>query len=115
MTNPLSCTSYHVNAEAFSSIGERPSGVDWHCAGIPRMLIDIRHEASHNELPALPLLRTAAKQALAWLQASYWQLQIGHLLKGRQQTAEYLEVVSAQSHDIALKDLPCACKPSPVL
>lgn len=56
------------------------------------MLIDIRHEASHNELPSLPLLKTAARQALAWLQASYWQLQADHLSACRQQTADLLEV-----------------------
>ncbi|KAK9841905.1 hypothetical protein WJX84_000441 [Apatococcus fuscideae] len=60
-------------------------------AGIPRMLIDIRHEASHNELPALPLLRTAASQALAWLQATYWKLQSEHLVACRERTHDLLE------------------------
>eukprot|EP00891_Asterochloris_glomerata_P007432 jgi/Astpho2/7432/fgenesh1_pg.00114_%23_56_t len=46
---------------------------------LPRVLVDVRHEASHNELPALPLLRLAAQQALAWLRAAYWQRQSDHL------------------------------------
>jgi ribosomal biogenesis protein LAS1 len=41
-------------------------------AGLPRLLVDLRHEATHNELPSLQVLRLAARQALAWLQASYW-------------------------------------------
>ncbi|KAF1889243.1 hypothetical protein Lal_00024565 [Lupinus albus] len=35
--------------------------------GIPRMLIDIRHEASHRELPSL--------KALDWLKSYYWEPQ----------------------------------------
>lgn len=31
-------------------------------AGLPRLLVDIRHEAVHNELPSLPLLRMAGQQ-----------------------------------------------------
>lgn len=43
--------------------------------GIPRLLVDIRHEASHNQLPTLPLLRLASKQALDWLKSHYWEPQ----------------------------------------
>lgn len=31
-------------------------------AGLPRLLVDIRHEAVHNELPSLQLLRMASQQ-----------------------------------------------------
>jgi predicted Rdx family selenoprotein len=41
-------------------------------AGLPRAFVDIRHETSHNELPSLPLVRHASKQALEWLQRNYW-------------------------------------------
>ncbi|KAK9842959.1 hypothetical protein WJX74_004892 [Apatococcus lobatus] len=64
-------------------------------AGIPGSLIDIRHEASHNELPALPLLRTAARQALAWLQATYWQLQTEHLAACNERTHDLLQELYA--------------------
>ncbi|KAF5471095.1 hypothetical protein F2P56_011565 [Juglans regia] len=44
--------------------------------GIPRMLIDIRHEGSHRELPALKMVRSASvKQALDWLKSYYWEPQ----------------------------------------
>ncbi len=41
-------------------------------AGLPPMLVDIRHAATHGDSPSLPQLRLAAHQALAWLQTTYW-------------------------------------------
>ncbi|KAI4305905.1 hypothetical protein L6164_029235 [Bauhinia variegata] len=43
--------------------------------GIPRMLIDIRHEGSHRELPALQVVRSASVKALDWLKSYYWEPQ----------------------------------------
>ncbi|KAK9818152.1 hypothetical protein WJX72_007873 [[Myrmecia] bisecta] len=48
-------------------------------AGLPRLLVDVRHDATHSELPTLALLRLAASQALTWLQTAYWQRQADHL------------------------------------
>ena len=44
-------------------------------AGLPRLLVDVRHEATHNELPPLPPLRLAAAAGVAWLGAAYWGAQ----------------------------------------
>lgn len=43
------------------------------------MLVDLRHEATHNELPSLPLLRLAAVQAVDWLAVNYWRAQADQL------------------------------------
>ncbi|CAK9314242.1 unnamed protein product [Citrullus colocynthis] len=43
--------------------------------GLPRVLIDIRHEGSHRELPALQVVRCASTKALHWLKAYYWEPQ----------------------------------------
>ena len=51
----------------------------WPLAGLPRILVDVRHEASHNELPSLALLRMAAASALTWLKESYWKQQSEHV------------------------------------
>ena len=51
----------------------------WPPAGLPRILVDVRHEASHNELPSLALLRMAAASALTWLKKSYWKQQSKHV------------------------------------
>ena len=46
---------------------------------MPRVLVDVRHEAAHNELPSLPVLRLAADHALAWLRHFYWERQADSL------------------------------------
>ncbi len=43
-----------------------------HGAGLPQLLVDVRHAATHGEAPSLQLLRLAARQALDWLRAAYW-------------------------------------------
>ncbi|ERM98114.1 uncharacterized protein LOC18426107 isoform X1 [Amborella trichopoda] len=43
--------------------------------GLPRLLIDIRHECAHRELPSLQLLRHASVKALDWLKSYYWEPQ----------------------------------------
>ncbi|KAJ0985225.1 hypothetical protein J5N97_003581 [Dioscorea zingiberensis] len=43
--------------------------------GFPRVLIDIRHESSHRDLPALQLVRLASIKALDWLKSNYWESQ----------------------------------------
>ncbi|PHU18164.1 hypothetical protein BC332_13859 [Capsicum chinense] len=43
--------------------------------GIPRMLIDVRHEGSHRDLPSLQLVRVASTKALDWLKSYYWEPQ----------------------------------------
>jgi len=40
--------------------------------GIPSWLVDIRHEASHNALPTLPVLRLATTTLLEFLENEYW-------------------------------------------
>ncbi|CAM8933372.1 unnamed protein product [Rhodiola kirilowii] len=42
---------------------------------IPRLLIDIRHEGSHRDLPSLEILRLASVEALEWLKMYYWNPQ----------------------------------------
>ena len=41
--------------------------------GIPRVLVDIRHESTHDSLPTLPTLELAMRMALDWLYANYWE------------------------------------------
>lgn len=42
---------------------------------LPPLLVEIRHHASHNQLPPLPTLEEGARQALYWLDVFYWQKQ----------------------------------------
>ena len=56
------------------------------------MLVDVRHEATHNELPSLALLRLAAERALDWLRASYWQRQADHVTSEHARIRQLLQV-----------------------
>ncbi|OQR88977.1 hypothetical protein ACHHYP_06537 [Achlya hypogyna] len=43
--------------------------------GIPLWVVDVRHEAAHTKLPALPTLQLAASTLRQWLFEHYWQPQ----------------------------------------
>ncbi|MBA0762238.1 hypothetical protein Gotri_024778 [Gossypium trilobum] len=43
--------------------------------GIPRRLIDVRHEGSHRDLPSLTIARDSSVVALNWLKSYYWEPQ----------------------------------------
>ena len=42
---------------------------------LPRLLVDVRHEATHGALPALSVLRYSAMEAVRWLYRRYWKVQ----------------------------------------
>ncbi|GAA5967169.1 hypothetical protein JCM3765_001551 [Sporobolomyces pararoseus] len=41
--------------------------------GLPLWFVELRHQATHEDLPGLPVLREGARQALDWLYVHYWQ------------------------------------------
>ena len=41
--------------------------------GLPALFVDIRHEASHGDMPNLTNLRSAVERALKWLWDDYWK------------------------------------------
>ncbi|KAI1098522.1 Las1-domain-containing protein [Jackrogersella minutella] len=40
--------------------------------GLPATFVELRHQATHEQLPSLSKLRTAARKALAWIWDYYW-------------------------------------------
>ena len=42
--------------------------------GLPRWIVDIRHDASHSILPSLPCLRVASRTLLGYLGERYWSV-----------------------------------------
>lgn len=40
--------------------------------GLPASFVELRHEATHRELPSLVVLRGAARRSLEWLWDYYW-------------------------------------------
>ncbi|KAL0944043.1 las1-like protein [Colletotrichum truncatum] len=41
--------------------------------GLPATFVELRHQATHEQLPSLAKLRTAARKALVWIWEYYWQ------------------------------------------
>ncbi|KAJ4308960.1 hypothetical protein N0V84_011777 [Fusarium piperis] len=41
--------------------------------GLPATFVELRHQSTHEQLPSLAKLRTAAKKALAWIWDYYWK------------------------------------------
>ena len=41
--------------------------------GLPALFVDLRHEATHGDMPSLTNLRSAANRALRWLWDDYWK------------------------------------------
>ncbi|CAN1250130.1 Ribosomal biogenesis protein LAS1L [Linum perenne] len=66
----VNCVIEKTRKKNESSIAEAAGAI-----GIPRSLIDIRHEGSHRDLPALPLVRDSAAKAIDWLKWYYWEPQ----------------------------------------
>ena len=46
---------------------------------IPAWIVELRHDATHNALPNLSVLRSAANHMLGWLEQHYWNQQLVHL------------------------------------
>ena len=41
--------------------------------GLPAALVELRHEATHGDIPSLNVLRSAAQRSMLWLSVDYWQ------------------------------------------
>lgn len=41
--------------------------------GLPATFVELRHQATHEQLPSLTRLRTAAKKGLEWIWEYYWK------------------------------------------
>ncbi|CAL2256328.1 unnamed protein product [Prunus armeniaca] len=69
--------------------------------GIPRTLIDIRHEGSHRELPALEVVRSASVKALDWLKYYYWEPQKKAIPFHGNETADIRTEIRSKFHELA--------------
>jgi len=47
--------------------------------GLPTWVVELRHDAAHNSLPSLPLLRLASASLLRYLEQKYWAAQQSQL------------------------------------
>ncbi|KAL0709408.1 hypothetical protein Bca4012_016386 [Brassica carinata] len=70
--------------------------------GIPRKLIDLRHEGSHRELPSLIVLRDASYEALEWLKSFYWEPQKAQIPLKRDGTASIRREVKTKLRKLSV-------------
>lgn len=50
--------------------------------GLPLWFVELRHAATHEDLPSLSVLRDAARKAMDWLYERYWLPQVQAMLGG---------------------------------
>mmetsp|Transcript_11657 Transcript_11657/g.17418 ORF Transcript_11657/g.17418 Transcript_11657/m.17418 type:complete len:361 (-) Transcript_11657:10-1092(-) len=60
-------------------------------AKLPHWLVEIRHQATHNALPSLQVLRAARCELLKYLDCTYWQAQLKALKRDRLRIEKVLE------------------------
>eukprot|EP01132_Coremiostelium_polycephalum_P003149 gene3149-3938_t len=57
---------------------------------LPKMFVDIRHEASHGRLPSIHLLKLICGSALNWVDDTYWRPQMSMFGHGFTETMKLL-------------------------
>ncbi|XP_059652330.1 uncharacterized protein LOC132299615 isoform X2 [Cornus florida] len=70
---------------------------------IPRMLVDIRHEGSHRDLPSLRLVRLASIKALDWLKSYYWEPQKNAISFQNDVTASVRKEIKSRLRELAFR------------
>ena len=68
-------------------------------AGLPRAVVDVRHEATHNVLPGTAQLEDAARQAMVWLAERYWGEQLAALRAAGSKLRSELRAAAAAAGD----------------
>ncbi|KAL7159682.1 hypothetical protein ABFS83_01G044500 [Erythranthe nasuta] len=79
------------------SIGEAADAI-----GIPRMLIDIRHEGSHRDPPSLIVVRLASQKAIDWLISYYWEPQEKEIPLQTNQTSNLRKEIKRRLREVSL-------------
>jgi hypothetical protein len=88
--------------------------------GLPSWIVDLRHEASHKELPSLCTLRLAASFLLDYLAERYWRAQDDQLTfflgAFRRLLGSYLDAVTSGEGDVSkcVQDIVSSVPPSAV-
>ncbi|GAB4855965.1 hypothetical protein Ancab_024604 [Ancistrocladus abbreviatus] len=92
----VNCVIEKTRKKTVVSIAEAAEAMN-----IPRMLIDIRHEGSHRDLPSLRLLRLASRKALNWLKVYYWDPQMEAIPFHRAKAANIRKEIKSRLHELA--------------
>ncbi|EKM60757.1 uncharacterized protein PHACADRAFT_155862 [Phanerochaete carnosa HHB-10118-sp] len=81
--------------------------------GLPQWLVELRHAATHEDLPSLDVLREAAREAMAWLLQNYFNPALSPSAPPRKQTpplrplqpllAQYKMLLKSTTRDASLR------------
>ncbi|XP_010543391.1 PREDICTED: uncharacterized protein LOC104816332 isoform X2 [Tarenaya hassleriana] len=93
----VNCVIEKTRRRTEVSIAEAAKAID-----IPRKLIDLRHEGSHRELPALSVLRDASDEALEWLKSYYWEPQKNQIPFKKDGTANIRREIKSKLRKLSL-------------
>lgn len=92
----VNCVVEKTRRKTEASIAEAANAI-----GIPRKLIDVRHEGSHRDLPALQVVRDCSDKALDWLQAYYWEPQKNQIPFQRDEAADIQREIKSELQELA--------------
>ncbi|KAJ0084749.1 hypothetical protein Patl1_29369 [Pistacia atlantica] len=92
----VNCVVEKTRRKSEFSIAEAAAAI-----GIPRTLIDVRHEGSHRDLPALQVVRDCSDKALDWLKAYYWEPQKKQIPFQRDSTADIRRDIQSKFQELA--------------
>jgi len=84
--------------------------------GLPASFVELRHEATHGDLPSLVVFRRAAERSLDWLWNDYWRyldVRSGNLdedeldafKEGREKLKENLRIILRQYNEACIDDV----------
>jgi ribosomal biogenesis protein LAS1 len=68
--------------------------------GLPATYVELRHQATHEELPSLPKLRIATQKALGWIWDYYWaNLRDGEAVAGESCAVDVRKLIGEANED----------------
>lgn len=90
--------------------------------GLPAWFVELRHDATHNHLPPLAMLREAAQLLLQWYDMNYWKPQANYLQILTSHSVPILSTTTSNNNNINTKRMKRPCPvpailldPSPTL
>jgi len=60
---------------------------------LPQLLVDLRHDSTHKDLPSLEVLKAGLCELLKWLYLNYWQTQMQKNIRERQNCQKILDFI----------------------
>ncbi len=73
---------------------------------LPQLLVDLRHEATHKDMPSLEVLKAGLCELLRWLYTNYWQKQYAQTQRETANAARLVALLAGSSGETAESEQP---------